>query len=138
MKTLMNQTRETYSRLETTDFWSTQRWITVDVEEGQKGEELVAFAFWATSRLKLTCFASFEHHDTLGVTGRSRRIYQECQVLCRILRFRSSVFCRSRRVDDTCEVLRFVRWISLIAHKDDFIQRNANFLRRLLRIFDER
>lgn len=119
------------------------------MEERQKSQKLIALIRRSTGRFKITRLASFDHHrvgndvtmgqhHALGVASRSRRVNQECEVFRGILRFCSSVFCRPCRVDDTCEMLRLMRWVSLVAHKNDLVQRDASLLRSLLRVLDER
>jgi hypothetical protein len=76
-------------------------------------------------------------HDALGMTGRSRTVYQECQIFLWVY-LRSSISRGSRDIPHIREMFKPCSLVTLIAHEDNPILGNSSLLRRFTSRFQVR
>ena len=121
---------------------------TINVEEWQESQYLVAITIWPAIRFQMACLSCFDHHrigDNISMRkhhafrmpGCTGRIHKKGEIfgwlgLC------SPVSRGSSWIYDACEVLESVRSVSLISHEDNPIQRYANLRCRLLSLLEKR
>jgi hypothetical protein len=104
---------------------------TVNVEEWQEGQNLVAFIVWAAFPVQVPTLSMMQlyyiradvlmrQHNTLGFPCCPARVHQESKVFSRV-DLGLPISCSARNVTDTGEVSEFACRIALVASKRNHI-----------------